>query len=236
MSKAVDGTLIPHWERRLQTAKPYLFKTLDQVVADYPAHRWGLLAGDDISGRLPAMFVWHALRRLDPNLPAVFIAAGRRSRNAKPRKVFDDFARQATEHSSSVLIVSEAAGTFTALTFLRDVFAPHCKDLSFALVSAHREPPKDFGYPCYLGGTGAHEAAAAIYRAFESLRLTPEQIASQKVRPFTGGSLAGLQYNPDPQAATALRTTRLRRPHLTAYAYNRMQELADEFWRQRSAL
>jgi len=232
---AVDAALIPAWEQRLQAAKPYLFKTLDQLVADYPKRKWQLLVGDDISGHLPALFVWHGLKHIDPNLPITFIAAGRRSRNNKPREVFDDFATKATAQLSprSVLIVSEAAGTFGALTFLRDVFAPCCDDLSFAIVSVHHNPPKDFGHRCYIGGTGPYRAAAAIYRAFESLRLTPEQNKSRKVRPFAGGALAGLQFNPDLNAATAIKTRRLRRPDLTSYAYRRMQELAEEYWRQR---
>jgi len=224
------ATAIQFWEHELTDVKPYLFNLAWQLVDAYPDYQWNVLICDDNSARLPSQFIQSVLRKAGYELPLRYISAGRKARAVTSPERYTEYVQQILDgvEQPKPLLISEAAGTFKTLRYLTQLFSVN-GGIDTGLIASHIIPPKELG-KVFVGGYGRGLAATHVYQTFEAPKLTADyQLVDNE--PFQGHVLTNLQDSPVAGEPWGHESNDPAYSELAQHCAQRMDELADEYWR-----
>jgi hypothetical protein len=247
--------MVKQFEHDIENAAPYLFNLADQLLEAYPRHQWNMLIGDDTGGRLPTRFVRKAFEAQGIEIPTHYIMANHDGRDAVEPAVYQEYVRKVLSEVEDprVLIVSEDAGAFRTLGYLKELFSSEGAQVDLAVGAIPRPAPETLE-PFFAGGIG-HTPNAAMWAAFEKIDVGHQPLAKRVLRRAVPGVVKRAIANKIPEQmphATTYPATNLDNiPHdnlptatlhedetyrsFAHYCYERMDQLADEYTKLREA-
>jgi hypothetical protein len=172
--------VVDSFEAAISECTPYLFHLADQIIDDAPDKNWDLIVGDDIGGRLVCRFIRLALEREGYKIPTRYIALSHGKEIDQDRlwayagDIVSGFASP-----PRLLVVSEAAATFSTLRRIKSAFENNVSGIDFGILAA-REMQEDF-IDSYVGGYGDN-AARAVSKTFE--KVLPHSRRQQAIEFF----------------------------------------------------
>jgi hypothetical protein len=220
------------FESGLQALKPSLFNLADQLARAYEQQQWGLLIGDDTSGRLVTRFARLALREVGVVIPARYIAASKTINNRKPYATFDAYAKYITgdAYPRALIVTESISRAANSMRFIHGVLKPYCQTLDMAILSGRSQPLSDLEEVgvVYYGAMEIRDIHIAVRQTFEN--PTNETDMDK----MWSGPLTNLTANLDTSRGDAMRLPDAVYRSLAHLAYSKMGELAQEWSNIRS--
>lgn len=184
--RSVDRKLLPEKENgitlpEIAELEEPIKKIIEQIRSKIENGEYGLIIGDDVSGRIPARILGGVIKKIaklkgvrDPDL--IFIP-GKLSRNQNLSKQLQDYiSKYGVKEKDRILIVTESIESGNALSTLLDV-----------LIKS--------GYRCDIATLGIEQSDSEYYKGRRTANLSGADVISGGFRRKEGGQYYWMHQN-----------------------------------------